>query len=192
MKERGTIIIISGPSGSGKTTLYRRLLQSERLRGKIVKSISVTTRRPREGEIKGRDYVFVSRKMFLYKKRAQHFLESQKVFDNYYGTPKKRVQELLNEGKDVLLCIDVKGARVVGRRYPKAVTVFITVPSLEILKKRLLQRGSESEQKMALRLKIAQKEIKEAKSYQHVIVNDNLTHAYDQLEKIITRHLAGK
>src|SRR5881392_3567491 len=106
---KGKIIIISGPSGSGKTTLHKMLLESTKLKEKLVKSISVTTRPMRGGEKEGRDYIFVSVLKFQYKIKAGHFLEWQKVFDNYYGTPKKNVRDLLKAGKNVLLCIDVKG-----------------------------------------------------------------------------------
>jgi guanylate kinase len=102
---KGRIVIISGPSGSGKTTLHKMLLESPLLRGKLVKSISATTRPNRPGEKNGRDYLFISVKMFLYKINAGQFLEWQKVFDNYYGTPKKAAKELLSTGKHVLLCI---------------------------------------------------------------------------------------
>src|SRR5262245_35879609 len=96
-KKKGKIFILSGPSGSGKTTLYRRLLDSPSLKGQIIKTISITTRAPREGEIHGKDYFFMSRRLFEYKKRSGHFLESMKVFDNYYGTPKKTVQVALRD-----------------------------------------------------------------------------------------------
>src|SRR5689334_16611038 len=109
----GRIIIISGPSGSGKTTLHKKLLASRRLKGKVVKSISATTRPRREGEIDGRDYIFLNQDDFVKKQKTGYFLESQKVFDYYYGTPAQNVEALLKKGKYVLLCIDVKGAKVV-------------------------------------------------------------------------------
>jgi len=138
--KKGKIIILSGPSGSGKTTLYGDLLKKKL---NLVKSVSVTTRPRRVGEKHGHDYFFISEKMFLYKKRAGHFLESEKVFDNYYGTPNKSVQELLKSGKNVLLCIDVKGARTVWRKHHKAVRIFIKTSTMEELKRRLEGRGSE-------------------------------------------------
>jgi guanylate kinase len=182
---KGKIIILSGPSGSGKTTLYKRLLLSRRLKKKLVKSISVTTRPKRPGEKNGRDYLFVSRKMFLSKVRAGHFLEWEKVFDNYYGTPKIAVRRLLKEGKKVLLCIDVKGAGTVIRRYKKAVRIFVAAPSLAALKKRLKGRGSETSKSLDLRMRIARQEMREKKKYDYVVVNDDLTKAYKKLEKII-------
>lgn len=182
---RGRIVIISGPSGSGKTTLHKMLLESPLLRGKLVKSISATTRPSRPDEKNGRDYLFISVKMFLYKINAGQFLEWQKVFDNYYGTPKKAVKELLSTGKHVLLCIDVKGAKVVHDIFPDALSVFIKTPSVAVLKERLETRAQDSRESTTLRLKIAQKELMEAKHYNFQIVNDRLDVAYRQLESIV-------
>ena len=182
---KGRIVIISGPSGSGKTTLHKMLLESPLLRGKLVKSISATTRPSRPDEKNGRDYLFISVKMFLYKINAGQFLEWQKVFDNYYGTPKKAVKELLSTGKHVLLCIDVKGAKVVHDIFPDALSVFIKTPSVAVLKERLETRAQDSRESTTLRLKIAQKELMEAKHYNFQIVNDRLDVAYRQLESIV-------
>jgi guanylate kinase len=182
---KGRIVIISGPSGSGKTTLHKMLLESPRLKGSLVKSISATTRPKRPGEEHGRDYLFISAGMFRYKIKALHFLEWQKVFDNYYGTPKKAVRELISKGKNVLLCIDVKGAKVVHRMFPDAISVFIKTPSLSVLKDRLEARAQDSRQSRALRLKIARQELLEAKNYNFQIVNDRLDAAYRQLESIV-------
>ena len=123
--------------------------------------------------------------MFLYKINAGQFLEWQKVFDNYYGTPKKAVKELLSTGKHVLLCIDVKGAKVVHEMFPDALSVFIKTPSVAVLKERLEARAQDSHESTALRLKIAQKELMEAKHYNFQIVNDRLDVAYRQLESIV-------
>jgi len=187
--KKGKVIIISGPSGSGKTTLYKKLLTSKKLKKKLVKSISVTTRPKRIGEKNGRDYLFVSRKMFQYKKRAGHFLESEKVFDNDYGTPRKNVLDVLRAGKNVLLCIDVKGAKTVRRKVPAALTVFIKTPSLSVLASRLKKRGSERRDSLKLRLATARKELKEAKNYNYVIINDTMRAAYRQLEEIVSKEL---
>ena len=180
--KKGKIIIISGPSGSGKTTLYQRLLVAYK---NIVKSVSVTTRAKRPGEVDGKDYFFVSRKMFEYKIKAGHFLEYEKFFDNYYGTPKKYVSELVKQGKNVLLCIDVKGASTVIKHEPTAVRIFIRTPSIQDLEARLLKRGSEDQQTIKNRLKRVKLELKEAKHYDHEIVNDDLTKAQKQLFSIV-------
>lgn len=182
---KGRIVIISGPSGSGKTTLHKMLLESSQLKGSLVKSISATTRPKRPGEKHGRDYLFISREMFRYKIKAHHFLEWQKVFDNYYGTPQKVVRELLSKGKNVLLCIDVKGAKVVHRIFPDAISVFIQTPSLSVLKDRLELRAQDTHESRALRLKIARQELLEAKNYNFLIVNDRLDVAYHQLASTV-------
>ena len=182
---KGRIVIISGPSGSGKTTLHKMLLESPRLKGRLVKSISATTRPQRPGEKHGRDYIFISMKMFQHKIKAGHFLEWQKVFDNYYGTPKKAANDLLSLGKHVLLCIDVKGAKVVHRMFPDAISIFIKTPSLAVLKGRLEARAQDSYQSRSLRLAIARQELLEAKHYNFQIVNDRLDFAYRQLESIV-------
>ena len=186
---KGNIVIISGPSGSGKTTLYKRLLSSQRFKGRLVKSMSVTTRSPRPGERNGRDYLFMSKNKFISERRQGHFLESQKVFDNYYGTPKSNVRALLNKGRHVLLCIDVKGARVVSRLHPQAIKIFIAAPSMRALEKRLKNRASESKRDLNLRLKTARQEMAESKRYDYIVVNKDLGKAYRQLGSILALRL---
>lgn len=188
-KERGRIVILSGPSGSGKTTLHKKLLLSRRLRGKLVKSVSLTTRFRRPGEKNGRDYLFVSKKDFFRKRRQGHFLEWKKVFDNYYGTPQKAVGQLLNQGRSVLLCIDVKGAKTVLSRHKNTFSIFVKAPSLAVLKERLKKRGSETKTNLALRLKIAREELKEARRYNKIIINDRLNQTVKKLESVIYREL---
>ena len=186
---KGKIIIISGPSGSGKTTLYKKLLASKKFKGRLAKSVSITTRPKRKGEKHGRDYMFVSLKMFAHKKRSGHFLESEQVFGNRYGTPSKNVRDLLRAGKNVLLCIDVKGAKSVRRKFPSAVTVFIKTISLAVLAARLKGRGSEQKNVVAQRLKTAKEELREAKKYKYVVINDALRIAYGKLEAIIASEI---
>ena len=185
----GKIFILSGPSGSGKTTLYEKALKNPKIKRNLVKAISVTTRKKRSGEKSGRDYFFVSKKMFLHKQRKGHFLESKKVFDNYYGTPKRRVKDLLKKGKDVLLCIDVQGAQEVLKEFPSAITIFVNTPSFCELKKRLEARGSESKKTTALRLKTAKRETKEEKKYNYVVINDKLGQATKDLEEVLLLEL---
>ena len=186
---RGKIFIISGPSGSGKTTLHKQLLLNRRFSKELVKSISATTRPKHPEEKNGRDYLFLKSPDFKEKIKKGYFLEWQKVFENYYGTPKIFVEKLLLRGKNVLLCIDVKGAQVVYRQFPDAVRIFIKAPTVAILKKRLEKRGTESKKDLIHRLAIAKKELRYAKKYQHVVVNDYLTHAVKSLESIIHREL---
>ena len=174
----GTLFILSGPSGSGKTTLSKKLLEHPELRKTLVKSVSATTRRPRPGESPGQDYFFISEKMFRYKIRAGHFLEWEKVFQSYYGTPRRTVLLNLRQGKSVLLCIDVRGAKTVARGFPQACRIFIQPPSMAVLKERLEFRKSETSQERNLRLKAAQAEMKEARLFDRVVVNDKLSEAY--------------
>ena len=186
---KGKIVIISGPSGSGKTTLHKKLLSSKKFKGRLVKSVSVTTRPIRQGEKGGRDYVFVPERKFLHQIKTNHFLEWQKVFDHYYGTPQKTVHELLEAGKNVLLCIDVKGANVVSQKYPEAIRIFIKGPSLAALKKRLKDRGSEGALALKVRLQTARRELREAKNYDYILVNDNLAKALRELGQILFARL---
>lgn len=188
----GKIIILSGPSGSGKTTLHEKLLESPAFKGKLVKSLSATTRAPRAGEKNGRDYLFLSKKEFLAKKKNNEFLESMQVFDNYYGTPKDKVQAALEKGKNVLLCIDVKGAALVSRKCKDAVKIFIKTPTLKDLKKRLQKRATEDLKSLNLRLKIAKEELKEVNQYDYVVVNDTLGRAYHQLAQIVCKEICKK
>ena len=188
-KNRGNVFILSGPSGSGKTTLYQKALATF---PQLKKSVSATTRPKRPGEVHGRDYFFMSEKMFLYKIRAGHFLEYERFFGNYYGTPNKNVESILDSGKSVLLCIDVKGAKTVIRRYPQAVTIFVKTPTLQDLKRRLIQRGSEDLSTIENRLKRVKLELREAKHYDHVIVNDHLKRAQQALNRVVSDSLAGR
>jgi guanylate kinase len=181
----GRLIILSGPSGAGKTTLHDLLSQSARFKGRVIRSISATTRKPRAGERHGRDYFFMSQKMFAYKIRAGQLLEWAKVFDNYYGTPLKNVRDKLKAGKGVLLCIDVQGARQVKKKVPDAFSIFVKPPSLDHLRQRLKNRGTDTHRAVALRLKTAAQELKEAKRYDQVIINDDLGRARRELEDVI-------
>lgn len=189
---KGKILILSGPSGAGKTTLYKKLLASRQFKGRLVKTVSVTTRARRVGERHGRDYFFVSPAMFAHKKRAGHFLESMKVFDNFYGTPWKQVKDWLKKGQNVLLCIDVQGARVVARKFPESVRIFVKTSSISALKKRLVKRGSEKGGSLSLRLKTAVRELREAKDYDYVVVNDHLPSAVRELEKIVEKEICAQ
>lgn len=187
--KKGKIIILSGPSGSGKTTIHEKVLLSKKLKGKVARSVSMTTRKKRQGEKNRRDYFFISVKMFLYKVRAGHFLEWARVFDHYYGTPLKYVRDLLKSGKSVLLCIDVQGARQVMKRCPEAVSIFIKPPSMEELKRRLVKRGTEEEKILAIRLNMADKEMKEAKRYSCIVTNSALAAACREVEQFILQEI---
>ena len=183
------IVIISGPSGCGKTTLHKALLLNPLLKGRIVKSISATTRAKRPGELSGRDYLFLSTKIFEGRIQKGYFLEWEKVFDHYYGTPRKQALNLLKKGINVLLCIDVKGAKTVSDEFPTALKIFIKAPSMKVLEARLRARGSESKESLALRLKIARSEVKEAKAYDHVIINADLKKALEKLQQVVCQEI---
>lgn len=186
----GRFVIISGPSGSGKTTLNKALLESPRLKGKLVKSISATTRPKRVGERQGRDYLYLSLPMFEDRLKKGYFLEAEKVFDNYYGTPKRQAMNLLKKGIHVLLCIDVKGGHRIGQEFPDAIKIFIKTPSMKVLQDRLRARASETHETLAMRLKVARQELKEAKHYDHVVVNSKLAKASREIEAIVCEALA--
>ncbi len=188
--KKGRVIILSGPSGAGKTTLHDRLLRASGFSGGLIRSISATTRKPRGQERHGREYLFLSQAMFKYKIRTGQFLEWMKVFDNYYGTPVKNVREALKSGRHVLLCIDVKGAAVVRKKIPDAVMIFVKTPTLQELRRRLEGRGTDTRASVALRLKTARTELKEAVKYDHVIVNDNLERAFEELKALLVKVLA--
>jgi guanylate kinase len=185
---KGSVIILSGPSGAGKTTLHDLLLKQPGFSGRIVRSISATTRKPRGTEKNGRDYLFISPKMFEARIRRGQFLEWAKVFDNYYGTPLSAVRAVLEQGRHVLLCIDVQGGCQVKRLMPEAIAIFIKTPSLKELRRRLEARATDSGESIILRLKTAREELKCASKYDHVLVNDTLESAMLKLARILGRH----
>ncbi len=189
-KQEGKIIILSGPSGSGKTTLHKALLKDPALKQILIKSVSATTRPMRPGEKRGKDYFFLTRPQFESRITKGYFLEWEKVCDNYYGTSKRQVLGLLGKGKNVLLCIDVKGARNVRQEFPRTVGVFIKTPSMKVLRERLSRRASESPEGLKRRLDIARAELKEAGQYEHVITNGRLDKARRELKRIIVKILA--
>lgn len=185
MMKQGRIFILSGPSGAGKTTLYEKVLTDPAIAQQIAKTVSVTTRAPRPNEVNGVDYFFVSKKMFLYKKKAGHFLESQKVFDNYYGTTLMAVKDILRSGKHVLLCIDVKGANIVCKKIKDVVRIFVKTPTIKELEKRLKARGTEEAAVVKLRIDTARTELKEEKKYQYSVINDDFKKAYIELKQVL-------
>jgi len=188
-KHFGRIFVMSGPSGSGKTTLHQKLLLDKKIKKRLVKTISATTRKKRAGERHGQHYLFLTEKQFLNNIKKGYFLEWQKVFTDYYGTPKAQAEKILKTGKNILLCIDVKGAKIVFKAFKDAVGLFIKAPSLSILKKRLQKRGTESAQALARRLDIARREMKEAKHYRYLVVNTDVKKAVQKLKRIVIEEL---
>ena len=178
----GTLFVISAPSGAGKSTLCSELLR----RFKDIKlSVSYTTRPPRKGEINDVHYTFISRKKFKNMIAGGKFAEWAMVHGNLYGTSVDRLKKLSKEGFDILLDIDVQGAKQVKNSYKNAVYIFILPPSMEILKRRLMKRKSEPKEAVALRLERAKDEILSYKEYDYVIINDKLDNAYREFESII-------
>lgn len=179
---KGKLIVITGPSGVGKGTIVRSLLQRH---PELCLSISTTTRKPRSGEIEGVDYYFTSREEFELAIAEGEFLEWAEYAGNYYGTPKTRVQKLLDCGKLVLLEIELLGARAISDLFPDARRIFILPPSLTELEERIRKRGKDSEAAIAKRLARAEAEIVAKEEFEIQIVNSNLAEAIKQVEQAI-------
>ena len=182
-QKRGTLFVFSGPSGVGKGTLNSKLFAE--FGDQIAFSVSATTRAPREGEIDGKHYFFISRQEFEKRIANNDFLEYAQFAGNFYGTPKPYVMSLLEQGKNVLLEIEVQGAMQVMERMPECVSIFVLPPSFEELEHRLRGRGTESEEKVRARLETARGEIAYAPRYRYQIVNgEDVEDAYQQLRGI--------
>lgn len=177
------MIVVSAASGSGKTTLCRNIVSS---RPNTMYSISATTRPARKGEKNGRDYLFLSRDEFEVKKQRGEFLEWANVFGEYYGTICQLVENTRNEGKDIVLNIDIQGASQVKKRCPEAVLIFILPPSIGILEQRLRNRKSDTEDEILKRLQLARTEISKIDNYDYVVVNKDIKDSVDKLLAIIT------
>ncbi|KOA20518.1 guanylate kinase [Clostridium homopropionicum DSM 5847] len=180
-KKIGLLVVISGPSGAGKGTICKELIES----GEFWLSVSATTRSPRTGEVEGKNYYFLEKENFLNKIKQGDFLEYAEVYGNYYGTPKSKVIEKLEEGKDVILEIDIQGALKVKETYSKGVFIFILPPSMEELKNRIIKRGSETPESLMTRFKSAYKEINYVSKYNYAVVNDKIEEAVNKIKSII-------
>jgi len=181
-EKKGVLVILSGPSGSGKDTVLGELVARN---DDIRVSISMTTRKQREGEIDGIHYYFVDRDYFRRKIDEGSMLEYAEYAGNYYGTPKAPVDEMLDSGINVVLEIEVQGADKIRKMYPDVISVFLMPPSLSALEARIRMRGTEDEESIAHRLFIAEQEIRRADEFGYVIVNDTVTDAVEAFETII-------
>ncbi len=183
LDERGLLIVMSGPSGVGKGTVRKALFDMKN--HNLTYSVSMTTRKMREGEVDGKDYYFVSKEEFLKRIDEGKFLEYAQFVGNYYGTPLDKVNEQLDEGKEVFLEIEVEGAMQVKKKVPDCVLIFIVPPSKEALYSRLKNRGTESEEVIQQRIEKANREFKVAKNYDYIVVNDEVNNAADRVLAII-------
>lgn len=181
-KGRGSLFIVSAPSGAGKTTLCKKL---NSVLPNLRHSISYTTRPPRRGEVSGRDYTFIDEDTFRLMIDRGEFAEWARVHGQLYGTSKKRIEELMDAGIDVILDIDTQGAMQIKERYKEGIYIFILPPTMKALRERLEKRMANSKDEIELRLRKAVDEIKDYHKYDYVIVNDNFKEALKELKAII-------
>nr|HID59387.1 guanylate kinase [Desulfobacterales bacterium] len=189
MGKKGTIFIVSGPSGAGKSTILNEILKTF---PNLVYSVSYTTRSPRSNERNGVHYHFISKDIFLEKITGGEWAEWAEVHGQFYGTLAGDLNRAIDTGLDVILDIDVKGAKQLKTSYPEAVLIFITPPSMEKLRERLIKRGTDTPEEIERRLINAQKEMSVIDKYHYVIINDRLDQAISELKRIIERYHADK
>ena len=181
--KRGSLIIISGTTCAGKGTVIKELLKRNE---QLYLSISYTTREKREGDIDGKDYYFITNEEFEEKIKQDEFLEYAKVqYDRYYGTPKKEIEKKLSEGKDVILEIDVQGAKQIKEKMPETILIFVMAPSMEKVKRRIKERNTETPEQILKRFEVAYREINEIPKYNYVVVNDVLEETVKKIEAIL-------
>ncbi len=182
MTKKGTLVLFSGPSGVGKDTVLEVVLNKNK---DLQKSISLTTREIRENEIDGKDYYFISQDAFENMINNNEVLEFAQYGKNFYGTPKAPIDKWLDEGKTIILKIEVQGAKKIKELYPDAVGIFIMPPSMDELEKRLRFRGTESEDDIQRRLNIAKNEIEKSVDYDYLVVNNEIDSASDDVLNIV-------
>ena len=182
MSERGILVILSGPSGSGKDTVLNKLCECD---PDVKVSVSMTTREKRDDEIDGVHYYFVTREYFEKKISENRMLEYAEYAKNYYGTPAEPVDEMISQGKSVILKIEVQGAEKIRNRYDDVISIFLMPPSLRVLEQRLRGRGTEDEETIQHRLFIAKEEIRKAYDYDYVVFNDTVENAVADIKAIL-------
>ena len=182
MKDKGLLLVISGFSGAGKGTVIKRLLEQH---NDYALSISATTRSPREGEQDGREYFFKSKEEFEKMIEASELIEYARYVDNYYGTPRKFVEDELAAGHNVILEIEVQGAFNIKKQYEDALLIFITAPSAAAIKERLVGRGTESEEVINKRLNRAKEESEDMDKYDYIVINDQVEDCADRIHAIV-------
>ncbi|MEG0181481.1 MAG: guanylate kinase [Paraclostridium sp.] len=183
MKRKGLLLVVSGPSGAGKGTICKEFLQNNE---DVKLSISATTRNPREGEVDGVNYFFVTKEKFKYMIDNNELLEHAQIYDNFYGTPKAAILENLEKGNDVVLEIEMQGARQIKDVYPEGVFIFILPPSLDELKNRIVGRGTETEEQINKRFGSALDEICQIQDYDYFVVNNDVKTSAQEIEHIIS------
>jgi len=183
-KSKGILVVISAPSGTGKGTVINKLLE---IRPEFIFSVSATTRKPRPGETDGVEYHFRTKDDFLEMISNDELLEYAEYVGEFYGTPVKPIKEAIENGKTIILDIEVQGAKQVMSKMPKAKTVFIVPPDMKELENRLRGRGTDSEEKLAARLERACQELNERNHYDHIVINDSVSRAADEIINIIDR-----
>lgn len=179
---KGILIVLSGFSGAGKGTLVKELMKTY---DNYALSISMTTRKPREGEVHGREYFFTERETFEEKIAQNGLIEYAEYCGNYYGTPRDYVEEMLAAGRDVLLEIEIQGMHKVKKMFPDMLTLFVTPPSIAELEKRLRGRGTETEEVIRKRLARAAEEAKGMEDYEYLVVNDDLQECVEEIHSIV-------
>lgn len=184
-EKRGKLFVISGPSGAGKGTICKRLIEDSDP-SKLALSVSMTTRKPREGEVDGINYFFKTKEEFMQEADRGGLLEYAAVYENYYGTPRAYVEEKLNQGTDVILEIDIQGAMNVKKSRPESVFIFILPPSMGVLRSRLIGRGTETREAVELRLSKTRSEVVHIRDYDYYVVNDDLETAVAETKAIFT------
>lgn len=182
MKRRGILLVVSAPSGAGKTTIVKRILGQYPSFGF---SVSATSRDKRPGEVEGKDYYFMTKKEFEKRIAGDELVEYEKIYSNYYGTLKSEIRNALEIGKDIVFDVDVNGGLSIKSKFPEAVTVFVKPPSLEILRKRLEGRGSETEEEIDRRMERVEMELEKGGHYDYIIINDELKRAVGEVFDII-------